>query len=74
MHAAALQYVRKVSGLNKPSAVDQERFDAAVAQIAKTTESLLASLSPRATPRTREGEREKAAARWKAREARLRRW
>ena len=42
--AAALQYVRKVAGMRKPSKTNQEAFDAAVAQIAAVTDELLASL------------------------------
>jgi hypothetical protein len=67
---AALQYVRKVSGVTKPSLADEAIFLRAVEEIAHTTGHLLADLSPRGHVRTREGEREKAKARWKAREAR----
>lgn len=71
MRAASLQYVRKVSGLNKPSQHDEAAFQRAIDEISASTERLLASLStPRSEPRTREGEREKAARRWKMREAR----
>jgi hypothetical protein len=42
--AAALQYVRKVAGMRKPSKANQEAFDAAVAQIAAVTDELLESL------------------------------
>jgi hypothetical protein len=72
MRAASLQYVRKVSGLNKPSAVDHDAFERAVDEVAATTERLLASLQARAPVRTREGEQLKARARWKLREARMR--
>jgi hypothetical protein len=72
IRAAALQYVRKVSGLTKPSAADETAFQAAVEEVAKTTERLLASLQARVPLRTREGEREKAKTRWKVREARMR--
>ncbi len=65
---AALQFVRKVSGLNKPSRADEASFARAVDEIAHTTEHLLASLQAKAPLRTREGEREKARARWKRRE------
>jgi hypothetical protein len=68
---AALQFVRKVSGLNKPSHADEEVFARAVDGVAKSTEQLLAALHPRGTARTREQEREKARARWKQREAQL---
>jgi hypothetical protein len=72
IHAAALQYVRKVSGLNAPSLADRAAFDQGVADIAATTERLLASLTAKAPVRTREGEKEKAMFRWKKRESRLR--
>jgi len=63
VEAAALQYVRKVSGLPKPSAADKAAFERAVHQIAHATEHLLEALSARTVVRTREGEREKARAR-----------
>jgi hypothetical protein len=44
--AAALQYVRKISGYRKPSKTNEAVFDAAVDQIAQATETLLASLTP----------------------------
>ena len=69
IRAAALQYVRKVSGLSKPSAVDAEAFEHAIDHIAESTEELLRSLNSRTAVRTREGEREKARARWKERGA-----
>ncbi|MDD2858416.1 MAG: DUF2277 domain-containing protein [Candidatus Nanopelagicales bacterium] len=47
MHAAALQYVRKVSGFRAPAAHNREAFDAAVEQIARATEHLLAALTVR---------------------------
>jgi hypothetical protein len=71
IHAAALQYVRKVSGLNRPSTADQKAFDRSVDNVALVTERLLARLTAKAPVRTREGEREKARVRWKAREARM---
>jgi len=70
--AAALQYVRKVSGLNKPSAADKAAFDRAVRQISAATSKLLDSLVAETPTRTREGERHKARARWEQRAARLR--
>jgi hypothetical protein len=62
---AALQYVRKVSGMQKPSKANEAAFDHAVASIAHATEHLLADLVTAATPRDREVE----AARRKARAA-----
>jgi hypothetical protein len=70
IRAAALQYVRKVSGLRAPSAADAPAFDAAVEAVAGATRDLLASLRARTTPRTREGEREKARLRGARRAAR----
>jgi hypothetical protein len=63
IRAAALQYVRKVSGLRQPPAVDAETFERAVAEVALATDRLLGSLRARTAPRTREHEREKARAR-----------
>ncbi|SEE77713.1 DUF2277 domain-containing protein [Ruania alba] len=60
VRAAALQYVRKVSGMTKPSAANQEIFDQAVAEIAHTTEHLLADLVTKAPPKDREVEAAKA--------------
>jgi hypothetical protein len=73
IRAAALQYVRKVSGLNKPALADEAAFERAVAAVAASTEELLASLQARAPVRTRDGERVKARARWAARAERMRR-
>jgi hypothetical protein len=63
VRAAALQYVRKVSGFNKPSQVNEAAFFAAVQVIALATENLLASLETNATPKNREEEAAKARAR-----------
>ncbi|MGH7435000.1 MAG: DUF2277 domain-containing protein [Polyangiaceae bacterium] len=68
---AALQYVRKVSGIREPSTADQEVFDRAVADISASTTLLLAALTARAPLRTREGEKEKAREKWKLRAARI---
>jgi hypothetical protein len=73
IHAAALQYVRKVSGLAKPSAADVAVCERAIAEVATSTERLLESLSARTTVRTREQEREKARLRFQQRDARLQR-
>jgi len=64
---AARQFVRKVSGIARPSAADTRPFERAVAEIAASTEELLTSLSARTTVRTREHEREMAHKRWVAR-------
>jgi hypothetical protein len=67
---AALQYVRKVSGTTKPSLADESAFARAVDEIAASTSRVLASMHPRGVVRTRDGEREKARAKWKLREVR----
>ena len=61
--AAALQFVRKVSGSSKPSAANQDAFDRAVREIAHVTQHLLDDLVTTAPPKNREVEAEKARAR-----------
>ncbi|MBC9733102.1 DUF2277 domain-containing protein [Nocardioides marmotae] len=68
--AAALQYVRKVSGTTKPSQANQAAFDRAVAEIAHVTQHLLDDLVTTAPPKDREVEAEKARARAALRYAR----
>ena len=68
--AAALQYVRKVSGATRPSQANQAAFDAAVAEVAATTQWLLDQLVTTAPPKDREVEAAKARARAEARYAR----
>jgi hypothetical protein len=63
IEAAALQYVRKVSGTTKPSAANQEAFDAAVRAVTQITRELLDNLTTKAPPRDREVEAAKARAR-----------
>lgn len=63
VHAAALQYVRKVAGTTRPSRANQEAFDKAVEEIAHATRHLLEHLSTSAPPRNREEEAAKARAR-----------
>ncbi len=58
--AAALQFVRKVSGTTKPSQANQAAFDAAVREIAHITQHLLDDLVTTAPPKNREVEAEKA--------------
>jgi hypothetical protein len=60
VHAAALQYVRKVSGTRKPSAGNVDPFERAVAQIAAVTRQLVDSLETTAPPKNREIEATKA--------------
>ena len=61
--AAALQYVRKVSGATRPSQANQAAFDQAVAEIAHLTQHLLDDLVTAAPPRDRDVEAAKARAR-----------
>lgn len=63
MRAAALQYVRKVSGFQKPSHVNQAAFDQAVGDVAMATQRLLAHLQTAAPHKNREAEAGKAKAR-----------
>jgi hypothetical protein len=63
VHAAALQYVRKVSGTNKPSRANAEAFDRAVAEVAHATAHLLEALVTTAPPKDREVEAAKRRAR-----------
>ena len=63
VEAAALQYVRKVSGFNKPSRANAEAFERAVGEIAAATQRLLDSLTTAAQPRDREVEAARAKAR-----------
>ncbi|HEY6101086.1 MAG TPA: DUF2277 domain-containing protein [Anaeromyxobacter sp.] len=67
IRAAAVQYVRKVSGLAKPPSVDAGTFEEAVEEVAAATRRLLGTLRARTATRTREHEREKARARWQRR-------
>lgn len=70
VRAAALQYVRKVSGLRQPSAADAPAFEQAVDEVSAATSRLLGTLQAATALRTREGERERARLRGLAREAR----
>lgn len=65
--AAALQFVRKVSGTTKPSAANQQVFDRAVREIAHLTEHLLDDLVTTAPPKNRDLETAKQRARIEAR-------
>ena len=60
IRAAALQYVRKVSGVLKPSQANQAQFERAVAEVTCVTRQLVATLVTTAAPRDRAQEREKA--------------
>ena len=65
--AAALQFVRKVSGMTKPSQANAEAFDRAVEDVAEVTRRLLGELVTTAPPKDREAEAEKRRARSAAR-------
>jgi hypothetical protein len=69
VRAAALQYVRKVSGSTKPSKANAEAFDRAVDEVAQVTARLLGELVTTAPPKDREVEAAKARARSAARYA-----
>ncbi len=63
LRAAALQYVRKISGFNKPSKANEAAFLAAVEEVAAASGRLLRSLETQAPPKNREEEASKAKAR-----------
>lgn len=63
VRAAALQYVRKVSGFRKPSQANEAAFEAAVDEIAAATRTLLHALETNAAPKNRDEEAAKARAR-----------
>ena len=63
IRAAALQYVRKVNGVLKPSQANSNEFETAVAEVAAVTRRLVETLVTNAPPRDREEERQKAKAR-----------
>jgi hypothetical protein len=63
IHAAALQYVRKISGFTKPSHANEEAFDRAVEAVAAFSQQLLGELSTSAPTKDREAEAAKARAR-----------
>lgn len=71
VRAAALQFVRKLSGFNAPSKQNEIAFDAAVRDIAAIASVLLASLATTAPPKDREIEAHKAKERAKIRYARM---
>ena len=63
VRAASLQYVRKISGFNKPSKANEAAFLAAIEDVAAASSRLLRSLETTASPRNREEEAAKAKAR-----------
>jgi len=66
---AALQYVRKISGSNKPSRANEEAFNRAVEAVTDATRQLLAELVTAAPPKDRDAEAAKRRARYEARAA-----
>jgi hypothetical protein len=62
IRASALQFVRKLSGFNKPSKVNEPAFDLAVEQVREAAHTLIRSLKTNAAPRDRESLHEKAMA------------
>jgi len=69
IRASALQYVRKVSGFNKPSTANVAPFEQAVDAVAEITERLLGQLTTAAPPKDREAEAAKARERFEKRQA-----
>ena len=67
IRAASLQYVRKISGFNKPSKANEAAFEAAIEEVTGASTRLLRSLETNAPPRSREEEAAKAKARSAAR-------
>jgi hypothetical protein len=63
IRAAALQFVRKISGSNRPSIANEEAFNRAVNDITKAASTLLGSLVTAASPRNREAESSRSHAR-----------
>jgi hypothetical protein len=63
VQAASLQFVRKITGFNKPSKANEEAFQAAIDEIAGISSRLLHALETTAAPRNREEEAAKAKAR-----------
>jgi hypothetical protein len=63
IHAASLQFVRKISGFNKPSKANEAAFLAAVEEVARVSGRLLDALESTAAPKNREEEAAKASAR-----------
>jgi hypothetical protein len=63
VRAASLQFVRKISGFNKPSKANEQIFQSAIEEVAAASSRLLRSLETTATPKNREEEAAKAKAR-----------
>jgi hypothetical protein len=67
VRAAALQYVRKISGMAKPARVNEAAFEQAVAAVAAATDDLLGALVAATPPHDRDVERQRARLRWERR-------
>lgn len=67
IRASALQFVRKLSGMNRPSRTNEVAFNRAVEEVTSVAERLIASISTTAPPRNREEESRKAQERGRAR-------
>lgn len=67
IQAAALQYVRKISGSTKPSLANEKVFNRAIAEVAKATTRLVAQLHATVPPKNREDEAAKRRAKWQKR-------
>ena len=67
IRASALQFVRKLSGFNKPSKANEEAFNRAVVEVTAAASRLIFSLETTSLPRNREAEAEKAKERAKVR-------
>ena len=67
VNASALQFVRKLSGMNKPSKANEEAFQLAFERVAAAAQEMLNTLSTNAPPRDRETEAQKARERSAAR-------
>ena len=60
IRASALQFVRKLSGMSKPSRANEEAFNRAIDEVTEAAQRLIASISTSAPPRNREEEARKA--------------
>ena len=63
IHAASLQFVRKITGFNKPSKANEDAFLAAIDEVAEVSSRVLRSLETNAPPKNREEEAARAKAR-----------
>ena len=66
IHASSLQFVRKLSGFQKPSKANEEAFQKAIDKVSEAARELIDSLVTTATPKNREAEQEKARLRYRS--------